>query len=75
MIKITKTCAVTFEKARNSFFDVERNMPIGKKKQNKNKDGEKLFFKALDNRFRVTSKIYSWFNKVVPGQLSIKRTS
>ena len=41
----------------------------------KTEDGENLFFKALDNRFWLTSKSYSWFNKVVHGQPSIKRTS
>ena len=38
-------------------------------------DGENLFFKVLDNRFWLTSKSYSWFNKVVHAQPSIKRTS
>ena len=47
-------------------------MSIGGKKT---KDGENLFFKALANRFWLTSKSYSWFNKVVHGQPSIKRTS
>ena len=48
-------------------FDVERNMSIEKKQ-----DGEKLFFKALVNRFWLTWKSFSWFNKVVHGQPSIK---
>ena len=46
-------------------------MSIGKKTE----DGENLFFKALANRFWLTSKSYSWFNKVVHGRPSIKRTS
>ena len=46
-------------------------MPIGKKTE----DGENLLFEALDNRFWLTSKSYSWFNKVVHGQPSIKWTS
>ena len=52
-------------------FDVERNMWIGKKTE----DGENLFFKALDNRFWLTLKSYSWFNRVNHGQPSIKWTS
>ena len=38
-------------------------------------DAENLFFKVLANRFWLTSKSYSWFNKVVHGRPSIKRTS
>ena len=38
-------------------------------------DGEKNFFKALDNRFWLPSKSYSWFNKDVHGQPSIEQTS
>ena len=41
----------------------------------KTKDGENLFFKRLANRFWLTSKSCSWFNKVVHGRPSIKRTS
>ena len=33
MIKILKAYTVAFMKARNWFFDVERNVSIGKKKQ------------------------------------------
>ena len=51
-------------------------MSIGKKKQNKKtEDSKNLFFKELDNKFWLTSKFYSGFNKVVHGQPSIKRTS
>ena len=56
LIDITKACTVAFMKA------AERNVSIGKKKT---KDGEKLFFKALTNRFWLTSKSSSWFKKVV----------
>ena len=58
-------------KARNWLFDAERNISIGKKTE----DDKNLFFKALDNRFWLTLKSYSWFNKIVLGQSSIKRTS
>ena len=51
-------------------FNIERNISIGKK----TKDGE-ILFKAIGDRFWLTSKSYSWFNKDVHGQLSIKRTS
>ena len=42
--------------------------------EKKTEGGENLFFKALANRFWLTSKSYSWFNKVVHGQPSIKGT-
>ena len=48
-------------------FDIEK----GKKTE----DGENLFFKALANRFWLTSKNRPWFNKVVYGRPSVKRTS
>ena len=38
------------------FFDVERNVSIKKKREN----GENIFFKALANRFSLTSKLISW---------------
>ena len=41
----------------------------------KTKDGENLFFKSLANRFWLTSKSYSWFNKVAHARSSIKWTS
>ena len=53
-IEITKTCRVAFMKAKNSLFDVERNMSIGKKTE----DGENLFLKTLANRFWLTSKSF-----------------
>ena len=43
--------------------------------EKKIEDGENLFFNALGNRFWLRSKSYSWFNKDVHGQPSIKRTS
>ena len=46
-------------------------MSIGKKTA----DGENLFFKALGDRFWLTLKNYSWFNKVVHSRPSIKWTS
>ena len=52
-------------------FDLERNVSIGKETE----DGENLFFEALANRFWLTSKICSWFNKVVHGRPFIKWTS
>ena len=50
-------------------FDVERNVSIEKKKT---EDGENLSLKALPNRFCLTLKSCSWFDKVVHGQPSIK---
>ena len=41
----------------------------------KTRDTENLFFKARANRFWLTSISYSWFNKVVHDQPSIKQTS
>ena len=74
MIEITKACTVAFMKARNSLVVRCREKHVNWKKR-KTEDGENLFFKALDNRFWLTSKSYSWFNKVVHGRPSIKRTS
>ena len=68
VIEITKECRVAFTKARNSLVVQYREKHV-------RKNGEKLFFKALVNRFWLTSKSYSWFSKVVYGQPSIKRTS
>ena len=39
----------------------------------KPEDGENLVFKALANRYWLTSKNYSWFNIVVHGQPSVKQ--
>ena len=72
VIKITKGCTVAFMKARNSLIVRCREKYV---KWKKTEDGENLFFKAIGNRFWLTSKSYLWFNKVVHGQPSIKRTS
>ena len=70
MIEITKACTVAFMKERTSFI-VERNVSIAKKnKKQKTEEGENLFFKGLANRFWLTSKRCSCFNKVVQGQPS-----
>ena len=69
MTEITKACTVTFIKARNSLVVRCREKHFNWEKA---KDGEKLLFKALDNRFWLTSKSCSWFNKVVHGQPSIQ---
>ena len=52
-------------------FNVERKKSIGKKTE----DGKNLFSEVLANRFWLTSTSYSWFNNVVHGRPSIKRTS
>ena len=43
--------------------------------EKKTEDGKDTFFKALANRFWLTSKICLWFNKTAHGKSSIKRTS
>ena len=48
-------------------FDVDR--------EKKNRRWWKCIFKALANRFWLTSKSCLWFNKVVYGRPSIKWTS
>ena len=42
------------------------------RKRKKTEDSENVCFKALANRFWLTWKSCSWFNKVVPDQTSIK---
>ena len=69
MIEITKARTVAFMKSRNS-LDV-----WCREKKKKTEHGESLFFKAPANRFWLTSKNRSWFNKVVHGRPSIKRIS
>ena len=73
VIEITKACTVAFMKAKNSLVVRCREKHVNCKKNPEH--CENLFFKALDNRFWLTSKSYLWFNKVVHGQPSIKRTS
>ena len=68
MIEITKACTLAFMKARNSFVVRCREKRANWKK--KTRYDESLFFKAIDNRFWLTSKSYSWFNKVFHGQPS-----
>ena len=52
-------------------LNIERNVNWEKKTE----DVENLFFKALVNRFWLTLESFSWFNKIVHGRPSIKRTS
>ena len=61
MIEITKACTIDFMKARNSLVVLCREEHINWKKT---EAVENLFFKALPNRFCLTSKSCSWFNKV-----------
>ena len=70
MIGITKACTVAFMKAKISLV-VQCRMKLVNGK--KTVDSENLFFKSLANRFWLTSKSYSCFNKVVHGRPSIKR--
>ena len=56
MIEITKICTVTFMKTRNSFVRRCREKRINWKKR---EHGEDIFFKALANRFRLTSELIS----------------
>ena len=54
MIEITKACRGAFMKARNSLI-------LQCREKKKNRDGENVFFKALANRFCLTSKSFLWF--------------
>ena len=72
MIEITKTCTFAFMKARNSLVFRSRGKRVNCKKT---EDGENFFFKASANRFWLTSKCCSLFNKVIHGRPSIKWTS
>ena len=73
MIEITKAYIVASMKARNPFIVQCREKKVNWKK--KTEDGKYLFFKALANRFWLTSKSYSWFNEVGNSQKLIKQTS
>ena len=44
-------------------------------REEKTKEGENIFINALSNRFWLTSKGFSWFNKVIYGQISSKWNS
>ena len=68
MIEITKANTIAFTNQEIPWlFDVEK----GKKTE----DGGNLFFKALANRFWLTSKNCSCFSKVAHGRTSIKWTT
>ena len=75
-IEITKTCKVAFMKARDSFVGLYREeRVIWKKKTKKNRMMKIYFLKLSANRFWLTLKSCSWFNKIVYGQPSIKWNS
>ena len=59
-------------KAKNSLVVPCREKHVNWKKI---KDGENLLFKALANRFWLTSKSCSGLSKVVHGRPSMKRSS
>ena len=65
VMEITKELTIAFMKSGNS-------LAVWCRVRKKTENGENLFFKALANRFWLTSKSCSWFNKVVHGQSSIK---
>ena len=66
MIEIAKACTVPSIEARNSLVVVQcREKKVNWEKNTE--DGKNLFFKALANRFWLTSKSYLWFNEVVHG--------
>ena len=67
VIEIPKTCTVAFIKPISHGCLIYR--------EEKTEDGEKVFFKALTNRFWLTSKSCSWFNKVFHGRPSTKWAS
>ena len=70
-IEITNACTVAFMKARDSLVFLCREKRVNWKK--KTETGENLFFKALANRFWLTSKSCSWFSKVVHGHQFVKK--
>ena len=72
MIEITKARTASFMIARKSLVVRCREKHVN---WEKTEHGENLYFKALANRFWLTSKSYSWFNKVAHGRPSIKRNS
>ena len=72
VIETTKTTTLAFMRARNSLVARCREKHVNWKK---NRRCENLFFKTLGNRFWLTWKSYSLFNKVAYGQPSIKRNS
>ena len=57
-MEIKCTCTVTLWKQEITwFFGIQRNMSIRKKKKMEN--DENILFKAVANRFRLTSKLIS----------------
>ena len=68
MIEIAKSSTVIFMKARNSLV-------VQCREREKTDDYENVFFKAFANRFWLTLKSCSWFNKIIHDQLSIRWTS
>ena len=56
MIEITKACAASFMKARDNFVLRCREKRVRLKKR---ENGENVFFKALANRFQLTSTLIS----------------
>ena len=70
VIEIIRVCAVAFEKVRNSLVVRCREERVNWKKRRLWKFKFHLTF-----RIWLTSKICSWFNKVVRGRPSIKWTS
>ena len=72
VIEITKACKVTFMKVRDSFVVRCREDDVNWKE---NRTMRIYFLKLPANRFWLTSKSCSWFNKVVYGRPSIKWTS
>ena len=72
VIEITKACKVAFMKARDSFVVRYR-----KERADWKKTGwwKFYFLKLPANRFWLTSKSCSWFNKVVYRRLSTKWNS
>ena len=68
VIEITKAPSIVFIKSINSL------VVQCKEREKKTEDGVNLFFKAFANRFWLTSKNCSWFNKAVHGRPCIKQT-
>ena len=55
MIEITNACTLLWKQESTWFFDVERKCQLEKKSGSV----ENVFYKALGNRFRLTSKLVS----------------
>ena len=72
MIETTRASKVAFKKARDSLVVLYGDERVNWEKKRMVKIH---FLKLPANRFWLTSKCCSWFNKVVYGQPSIKWTS